>query len=33
MRLDVQMKGEEHGRSESLQRSGSINGVCRDEYD
>ena len=31
MRLDIQMKDESMERSEGVERSVSINGVCRDQ--
>ena len=33
MRLDIQVKGESVERSEIVERSASVNGKCRDEYE
>ena len=33
MRLDIQTKGKSVKRGKSAQRSASVNGACRDEYE
>ena len=33
MRIDVHMKGKNGKISKSVERSASVNGACRDEYE